>query len=139
MQRTSIVLAGYGYDAGDDPARDADRYERARLCALAAYATYRSDVFATLLRLVDRSDRGRRRAATAFAEAWLRREAFRQLLFDVAYIQYAPEPDEPAGWGEEPAAEADEDHAAADATAELELLASDGEEEPDTAMADDDD
>ena len=115
-------------------------YEHARLCALAAYAEYRRDVFATLLRLVDRSDRGRRRAATAFAEAWLRRDSFRRLLFEVAYIQYDPdfgEP-EPDGLGDELTAEADDDDAAADAVADLEPPASDGEDEPDAAIVGDD-
>ena len=66
---------------------------------------------------------------------------YRQLLFDAASIQYEPDFDapEPGDLDEQPAAEADEDHAAADAAAELKLLASDGEdEEPKEAMADDD-
>ena len=131
--------ARFGYDAGDDPVRDADRYERARLCAFAAYVEYRSDVYRTLRRLVDRSDRGRWRAATAFAEVWLRRKAF-ELLFDVAYIQYEPDFDapEPDDLDEQPAAEADDDHAAADAVADLEPPASDGEDEPDAAIVGDD-
>ena len=67
--------------------------------AVATYAEYRSDVFDALARLVERRDRGRWRSATAFAEAWLRREAFHQLLLRVACIQYEPEPDPSDFWG----------------------------------------
>ena len=60
---------------------------------------YRGDVFATLKRLIDRRERDRWRTAVAFAEAWLRRDTLREILFGVAYTQFEPEPDADGFWG----------------------------------------
>ena len=128
-----------------------DVHWRAHLCAATAYTEYRQDVFATLARLVDRCDKARWRSAAAFAEAWLRRDAFHQLLFRVASFQYEPELDTSDLWGpdgeplradDDGPAEGDYDLSAADAEAEVRPVgdaAEPDELEPEPDVEDDDD
>ena len=87
----------------------------------------------------------------AFAEAWLRRDAFHRLLFRVASFQYEPELDTSDLWGpdgeplradDDGPAEGDYDLSAADAEAEVRPVgdaAELDELEPEPDVDDDDD